>query len=121
MSDDETFRTFYTRLAEALFRHDLTGELRVSAEFGHFIEQAAARERAGREQFGLSYLTRDNPAEAHEEFADGANYAYFTRERDLQDFGDDPDVMRLALDVALHAFEAHASAQKLAAHLRRRS
>ena len=120
MSDDETFRTFYSRLAEALFRYDLTGELRVSAEFGHFLEQAASRERAGREQFGLAYLTRDNPTEALEEFADGANYAMFTRLRDLEEFGDDPDVMRLALDVALYSFRAHAAAQELEAHLRRR-
>lgn len=43
-----------------------------------FVEKCKARERAGRDEFGLKYLGSDrhNPKESHEEAADFAMYLY---------------------------------------------
>lgn len=41
------------------------------------LEHAHAREVAGRKQFGLEYLNRNNPVEGCEEAADGINYSFY--------------------------------------------
>lgn len=102
-ADDGAVRSFYDRLALAMF-----GE----PSFPHFRALAEDRERAGRPAFGLRYLNRDNVVDAAEEAADGANYALFellqSRRRGL-DPADD-----LIFDAARHfalAYAALAAAQ----------
>ena len=59
------------------------------------------RERAGRKEFGMQYVGRDNPAEGLEEAADGFNYAYFSWLNDRR-FG--PDEIDSDLLHAAHYF-----------------
>lgn len=68
VSSDETFNEFFDRLAESV-----PG----ASDFEAFRAQCAARERAGRQTFGVQYLDRRNAIEALEEAADGANYLFF--------------------------------------------
>jgi hypothetical protein len=63
------------------------------------------RERAGREEFGLAYLTRDNPAEAMEEAADGCIYAFLQVLCDVREGESEVDFD--LLDAALHFSLAH--------------
>ena len=106
-SNDETVTWFFDRLAEGAFPG------KPPPSFERFREQCVARERHGRNQFGLKFLVRDNPAEACEEAADLANYGLFdvlvARRR-----GED-DELDLALTMALHAFKAHEAACRLRA------
>ena len=61
------------------------------------------RERAGRVEFGLKYLGRDNAAEGLEEAADGLNYAYFCWLNDRRAGTEeiDPDLLTAAHHFAL--------------------
>jgi hypothetical protein len=74
------------------------------------LHHAQVREQAGREEFGLSYLGRDNDAEACEEAADGIIYAHLSalndRRAGIQDI--DPDL----LDAAHHFALAHAALER---------
>ena len=65
LSSDETLAEFQTEVAK------LPG-----VTPGILID-SLNRERAGRVEFGLKYLGRDNCAEGLEEAADGFNYAFF--------------------------------------------
>lgn len=111
LSSDETLAEFFSRLQEAAF----PGE--APHDFLAFRAHCEARERAGRESFGLAYLSRDNLREAMEEFADGANYFFFDTLQHLRNRGDDDDY-ELALTAALHAYKAHRAARELAAKRR---
>jgi hypothetical protein len=68
------------------------------------------RERAGRGEFGLRYLGRDNCAEGMEEAVDGLNYSCFTwlndRRAGVEDI--DPDL----LDAAHHFALAYAALER---------
>jgi hypothetical protein len=68
------------------------------------------RERAGRVEFGLKYLGRDNDAEAQEEYADGLIYAHLSRLNDIRNGVNelDPDL----LDAAHHAALAYAAIER---------
>lgn len=74
------------------------------------IVQAQARERDGRGEFGLNYLSRSNPEEGQEEAADGLNYAAFDwlcdRRAGIEEI--DPDL----LDAAHHFALAHAALER---------
>ena len=68
------------------------------------------RERAGRREFGLEYLGRDNDAEAQEEYADGFIYAHLSHLNDIRAGATeiDPDL----LDAAHHAALAYAALER---------
>jgi hypothetical protein len=66
LSTDENVSEFFDLVAPSPDVHD------------HFIQHCRDRERAGRDEFGLSYLIRDNEHEAMEEVADFAIYMYLT-------------------------------------------
>lgn len=63
------------------------------------------REQAGRDEFGLAYLSRNNPAEGREEAVDGCNYAYFESLKDRRVGSRDLDFD--LLDAARHFALAH--------------
>jgi len=74
---------------------------------GRVVQHSQARERAGRTEFGLEYLSRNNPLEGQEEAADGLNYSFFETLKDIR-AGEqeiDPDL----LDAAHHFALAHAA------------
>jgi hypothetical protein len=76
----------------------------------HVILAALLRERAGRSQFGLKYLGRDNAAEGQEEAADGVNYCAFEWLNDRRAGTEDiaPDLL-----IAAHHFAlAHAALER---------
>ena len=79
-----------------------------------FIEQCKARERAGRDTFGLKYLgkERNNPREAHEEAADFTMYLYLHLLKCHRN-GTHEDIAT-AMEACAHA----ATAWKLASRLR---
>lgn len=116
-SNAQTVSAFYARLAEALFGYGPDGELLTEPWFDAFVDQAKARELAGRDKFGHRYLTRDNRVEALEEWTDGSNYLFFDSLQELRAEGDDADI-DLVLDVAYHAALAYRSTLRLAAKRR---
>jgi hypothetical protein len=65
ISSDETMAEFQTEVAKL---PGVTAGLLLDAQ---------RRERAGRGEFGMKYLGRDNIAEAFEEAADFHNYTFF--------------------------------------------
>lgn len=71
---------------------------------------AVKREQAGRDQFKLTYLGRDNDAEGMEEFADGLVYPYLSwlNDRRAGRLDIHPDL----LDAAHHAALAHAALER---------
>jgi len=105
ISSDETMGQFYKPVM------DLPG-VRPGT-----IVQAQARERDGRDLFGLNYLSRSNEEEALEEFSDALNYAAFSwlvdRRAGIEEI--DPDL----LDAAHHTALAHAAIERRMRRLRR--
>lgn len=71
---------------------------------------AIQRERAGRDEFGLLYLTRRNAEEGKQEAADGMNYSFFAWLQDRRNGTEDidPDL----LDAAHHFALAHAALER---------
>jgi hypothetical protein len=98
ISSDETLAAFQTEIAK------LPG-----VTPGILID-SHRRERAGRVEFGLKYLGRDNDAEAQEEYADGLIYAHLSRLNDIRNGVEelDPDL----LDAAHHAALAFAAIER---------
>jgi hypothetical protein len=105
-SNNQTTGRFYNRLASAV---PVPGE-----EYQVFRIDAEARELAGRERFGLSFLGRDNLPEAREEAADGANYFFFDHLQQVRREGVDDD-FDLVLIGAHHFYLAHKTARALRA------
>jgi hypothetical protein len=97
-STDENMTAFLRRLAS------LPG---VTAEA---ILHAQQRERAGREEFGFLYLSRNNDAEGQEEAADLVIYPFLSWLNDRRDGVDEIDLD--LLDAAHHAALAHAALQR---------
>lgn len=98
ISSDETMGEFFARLA------DLPG---ITAPA---LIHAQQRERAGRKEFGLRYLGRNNAAEGCEEAGDGLVYSALEwlndRRVGIEDI--DPDL----LDAAHHFALAHAALER---------
>lgn len=95
VSSDETFEAFFKQIAA------------LPGVTPSMIEHCRQRERAGREEFGLAYLGRNNPLEGQEEGGDGGNYSFFETLKDIR-AGEqeiDPDL----LDAAHHFALAHAA------------
>lgn len=97
VSSDATLNAFFDRLRESV------------SEPAPWLEPlrqfCQARERAGRDEFGFAYLDRDNPREAIEEAADGANYAFFEVLRNRRK-GEDEQI-DVALLAAYHFGKAY--------------
>jgi len=98
ISSDENLAVFLTRLA------DLPGVTPAG------LLHAQTRERAGRVEFGLKYLGRDNIAEGQEEAADGSMYAYleWLNDRRRGAVSIDPEL----LTAAHHFSLAHAALER---------
>ena len=75
------------------------------------LEHAYRRLDAGRREFGLEYLSRNNPAEGQQEQADSLNYAFFDwlcqRREGIDEI--DPDL----LDAAHHSALAHEAFERV--------
>jgi hypothetical protein len=104
---DDTVSRFFDSLERIVREADPT-ELEHFTDFRHHCEE---RERAGRTHFGFKYLTRDNSADALEEFSDAANYALFDTLVGVRE--DAPEDLGPALEVAYHAFKGHLKARAL--------
>jgi hypothetical protein len=98
LSSDETLAAFQTEVA------------RLPGVTPGILIDSHRRERAGRDEFGLRYLGRDNCAEGLEEAADLLNYAFFQwlndRRAGVEEI--DPDL----LDAAHHAALAYAALER---------
>jgi hypothetical protein len=98
LSSDETLAAFQTEVA------------RLPGVTPGILIDSHRRERAGRDEFGLKYLGRDNCAEGLEEAADLLNYAFFQwlndRRAGVEEI--DPDL----LDAAHHAALAYAALER---------
>lgn len=105
LSTDQTVGAFLDRLRDSI--PGIAGP-----EFDAFRAQCVARERAGREKFGLDYLGRDNLGESMEEFSDGSNYFFFDYLEAIRRHGEDYEI-DLVLTGAWHAYQAHQVAQQL--------
>jgi hypothetical protein len=104
LSSDETLAAFQTEVA------------RLPGVTPGILIDSHRRERAGRDEFGLKYLGRDNDAEAQEEYADGLIYAHLSRLNDIRAGVEelDPDL----LDAAHHAALAYAAIERRRRRLR---
>jgi len=69
-----------------------------------------SRERAGKVEFGLQYIGRDNCGEGLEEFADSLNYAFFDWLNDRRAGVDEID--HDLLEAAHHAALAYAALER---------
>lgn len=78
--------------------------------------QAEVREAAGRKDFGLRYLSRDNALEGTEEAADLANYAFFEVLKARRNGEDEEEALAYALEAAYHAAKAHQALLRMRAH-----
>jgi hypothetical protein len=98
ISSDENLAIFIQRIAS------LPG---VTA---NALLHAQRRELAGRTEFGLSYIGRDNDAEAQEEYGDGLVYPYLSWLNDRRYGSDeiDPDLV----EAAYHSALAHAAVER---------
>ena len=111
LSESENGDGFFVRLEEALFPGGESPEA-----FTRFREHCEARHEAGKERFGLDYLTRENEREALEEAADLGNYMYFTLLQSRR--AGEEEEWSLALEAAHHAYLAHKCSEELAAKRR---
>lgn len=117
---DRTMSDIFDRLArsmqygEAIEKDPVTGHDALTDDFLSFWAECQARERAGREKFGLTYLVRDNETEALEEFTDGANYLAFSSLQAVRSESDD-DEIDLVMTAMYHAFKGHQAARRLRA------
>lgn len=104
MSSDETLAEFQAEVA------------RLPGVTPGILIDSHRRERAGRKEFGLKYLGRDNDAEAQEEYSDGLIYAHLSRLNDIRAGVKeiDPDL----LDAAHHAALAYAAIERRRRRLR---
>ena len=118
VSSNQTMQHIFAGLArsakpgEAVQKNPATGADELSDDFLAFWAECRAREAAGRERFGLSYLERNNENEALEEWTDGANYLAFSHLRAVRDEGDDEHT-DLVLTAMYHAFKAHQATREL--------
>lgn len=121
-SNDRTVKNFYDALERGVVQRAVvategphTGKA-VQPEapewFRAFRQRCEARERAGRDTFGLRCLGRDNLLDAHEEWADGSNYVLFDSLKEIRRSGHDPD-LDAALMVAYHAAMAAKHTERL--------
>lgn len=97
LSSDSNVREFFDNFARGLPT--------ITPAFHDLRRQCELRERAGRSQFGLRYLGRDNQREGLEEEADGVNYVYFDLLKCDRE-GIDPD-LDLAMTEAYHLYKAY--------------
>lgn len=112
-SNDETVARFYDSLARAQFHRDkLTKRLLIPDDFTVFRAEAEARERAGRDYFGLRFLGRENTRDAREEAGDGANYFLFDHLQYIRHHDEDEDIDEV-LTGAYHAYKTYESARRL--------
>ena len=102
-SNDTTMGRFFDRLAS---RWKIPPE-----DFDSFRRHCLQRERQGRDIFGHSFLSRNNPKEAREEAVDFANYCVFDVLQSIRN-GEDPEE-DLALTAAWHIFLAWRCAVQL--------
>lgn len=106
LSTDENVRAFFDRLTEGIFPYDkLAKTWKPDRAFEEFRCLCEARERAGRDTFGLAYLARKNLWDAAEEEADAVVYRHL---RLLQRFHEEGDQegMDLILEASRKSFEA---------------
>lgn len=104
--NDKTHNAFLNRVEQALAaKEGWPSEEPPPPDWLHYRRLALERERAGRERFGFSYLTRDNIVAGAEESTDGVNYTYFDTMQALKD-GYSPD-FDLILTAAYHDFMAY--------------
>jgi hypothetical protein len=98
VSSDDTLAAFQTEVA------------RLPGVTPGILIDSHRRERAGRVEFGLRYLGRDNCAEGLEEASDLHNYAFFDWLNDRRSGVEeiDPDL----LDAAHHAALAYAALER---------
>ena len=99
LEPDERLTEFFDRLEGVV----IASAGRLPETFAAFRRQCKDRESAGRGEFGLSFLSRDNLAEGREEAADGAIYSWLEALK-LERCGEDPD-LQLALSEAFHLFK----------------
>jgi hypothetical protein len=99
ISSDKNLSEFYALLADL---PEVTGTL---------LSQAAKRERAGRREYGLAYLNKDNPREAVEEIADLIIYCYLHWLRSRRD-GYEVDMAAL-LEAVVHGAQAYNALRRL--------
>lgn len=102
---DRQVEEFFDRLAESQFHYGPDGKLLTPDWWDDFREHCQIRELAGREEFGLDYLARDNPVEASEEATDGALYMLLHGLRGKRE--DWPDDIDVRLTAAYHFAMAH--------------
>lgn len=93
---DRTFSHFFDKLRVARPERDLEP----------FLGLCARREREWRDHYGLSYLAKDNMAEAYDEAADGANYCWFEYLR-MKRVGREQEVVAELLEAADHFEQAY--------------
>lgn len=109
LSTDQTLGAFLGRLADAF-------PGKPSPSFVAFEKMIAAREHAGREQFGFKYLARQNCQEAIEELLDLVVYMHLDLLQARRN-GVDED-WATALEASYHAFRAFESVQQREARRR---
>lgn len=101
LSSDENFAEFFDHLLTSPDVH------------ANFVNHCRAREVAGRDTFGLAYLSRENELEATEEVADYGIYLYLAMLRRKRE-GREVNWAK-ALEATRHAAIAHQLALELAA------
>lgn len=103
-SSDKNLGEWFERLAEAMFPAYAASLDRrtIPAWFFHYYRECSSREKAGREKFGLRYLSRDNMRDAMEEGSDGNNYFFFKVLQNRRAGTPEHNIDRL-LDGAKHA------------------
>ena len=100
LSTDKTVSYFFDRLANGVFPKGRTDHY-----FADFRAICEARERKGRDEFGLGYLTRPNLREAGEEEADACMYRHLEMLKRFMQEGDD-EGLSLVLQASMRSFEA---------------
>jgi hypothetical protein len=103
--NDKTHNAFLDRVEDALAAKEGWPPDERPAAWLYFRHLALERERAGRENFGFSYLDRDNIVAGVEENSDGINYTYFDTMQALRE-GYSPDY-DLVLTAAYHDYMAY--------------
>jgi hypothetical protein len=113
-SNDQTMGELYDRLVPFNrqphpYLTDQEGKplLVVPETFDQFRIDGLARERAGRDKFGLRFLGRDGCRDGMEEQSDSANYAAFEIIKRVNRYGDDTGV-ELLLRAMQGSYEVYA-------------
>jgi hypothetical protein len=105
LSSDDTVKHFFDRLAEAMFHPAILNGPGPPAWFQRFRRQCEQRELAGRDEFGVRYLSRNNRVEGQEEASDETIYSHLDILRQRREGR--PEEWELALTVAKRAAENH--------------